>query len=284
MISRVYSSLLILCLLCLSASSLSGQTTSRTYLALGDSVVFGFIANAGNAYGNPENFIGYPDYVGQTLNMRDFDAGCPGETSGSFLSVSAPDDGCRAFKFLAPLHLNYSSTQGQYARAFLKNRPETRLVTLMVGANDLFLLQQNCANDPTCIAAGLPAVLNAVGTNVATILGQIRSSGYKGIIVVVNYYSTDYSDVFFTQIIQQLNQTLAAAAQVEGAVVADVFTAFQIVASNPLAPGKTCNAGLLNASAQDQFTCDVHPSQSGQKLIAKTVVDAFRAAGRQAAP
>ena len=280
MLSRVNSAGLFLCLVCMSASSLFGQTTPRTYLALGDSVVFGFIANAGNAYGNPENFIGYPDYVGQTLNMRDFDAGCPGETSGSFLSVSAPDDGCRAFKFLAPLHLNYSSTQAQYARAFLKNRPETRLVTLMLGANDLFLLQQNCANDPTCIAAGLPGVLNAVGTNVATILGQIRSSGYKGIIVVVNYYSTDYSDVFFTQITQQLNQTLAAAAQAGGAVVADVFTAFQIVASNPLAPGKTCNAGLLNASAQDQFTCDVHPSQSGQKLIAKTVVAAFRAAGQ----
>src|SRR5262249_40415760 len=160
---------------------------------------------------------------------------CPGETSGSFLSVSAPDDGCRTFKFLAPLHLNYSSTQGQYARSFLKNRPETRLVTVMLGANDLFLLQENCANDPTCIGAGLPGVLNAVGTNVATILGQIRSSGYKGIIVVVNYYSTDYSDVFFTQITQQLNQTLAAAAQAGGAVVADVFTAFQIVASNPLA-------------------------------------------------
>jgi phospholipase/lecithinase/hemolysin len=121
-----------------------------------------------------------------------------------------------------------------------------------------------------------------VGTNAATILGQIRGTGYKGTIVVVNYYSTDYSDVFFTQITQQLNQTLAAAAQAGGAVVADVFTAFQIVASNPLAPGKTCNAGLLNASAQDQFTCDVHPSQSGQKLIAKTVVAAFRAAGRGA--
>jgi lysophospholipase L1-like esterase len=280
--SRAYRTVFIFCLFCVSGGQLFGQTAPRIYLALGDSVVFGFIANAGNAYGNPENFIGYPDYVGQTLNMRDFDAGCPGETSGSFLSASAPDDGCKAFKFLAPLHLNYSSTQGQYARAFVKNRPETRLVTLMLGANDLFLSQQNCANDPACIAAGLPGVLDGVGTNVATILGQIRSSGYRGIIVVVNYYSTDYSDAFYTQIIQQLNQTLAAAAQAEGAVVADVFTAFQIVASNPLAPGKTCNAGLLNASAQDQFTCDVHPSQSGQKLIAKTVVAAFRGAGRKA--
>jgi hypothetical protein len=29
--------------------------------------------------------------------------------------------------------------------------------------------------------------------------------------------------------------------------------------------------GLLNASPQNQFACDIHPSQSGQKLIARTV-------------
>jgi len=283
MMSRASSSVVILCLLCMGASSLVGQTTRRTYLALGDSVAFGFIDQAGNEYGNPENFIGYPDYVGQTLGMRDFDAACPGETTGSFLSTTAPDDGCRLFKLLAPLHLAYSSTQSRFARAFLGNHPETRLVTVMLGANDLFLLQKACANDPACVANGLPGVLGAIGTNVATILGEIRSAGYEGILVVVNYYSTDYSDATGTQITEQLNQTLAVAAQGAGAVVADVFTAFQIVASNPLAPGKTCNAGLLNASTQDQFSCDVHPSQSGQKLIARTVVDTFRAAGRKPA-
>jgi len=58
----------------------------RPYLALGDSVSFGFITNAGFEYVNPENFIGFPDYVGQTLKLHTSNAACPGETSGSFLS------------------------------------------------------------------------------------------------------------------------------------------------------------------------------------------------------
>jgi len=45
-----------------------------------------------------------------------------------------------------------------------------------------------------------------------------------------------------------------------------------------LRPFKTCKAGPLNASPQNQFICDVHPSQSGQKLIGQTVADTFRAA------
>lgn len=279
MISRAYTTVAILCLLCLGTSNLlAAQPPRRLYLALGDSVVFGFIDHAGNEYGNPQNFVAFPDYVGQILEMPDFDAACPGETTGSFLSAAAPDDGCRLFRLLAPLHLDYSSTQSKFARSFLANHPNTRLVTIMLGANDIFLLQKACGGDPVCIANGLPAVLATVSANLAEILKQIRSTGYKGIIVVANYYSVDYSDIVGTQVTQELNQALTATAQTAGAAVADVFTAFQIVASNPLAAGSTCKAGLLNASVQDQFSCDVHPSQSGHKLIARTIVTAFRAA------
>jgi hypothetical protein len=70
-----------------------------------------------------------------------------------------------------------------------------------------------------------------------------------------------------------LNQSIAAATAQEGAVVADVFTAFEAAAA--VAGGHTCNAGLLNASSANQFTCDVHPSQSGHALIARTIERAF---------
>ena len=58
--------------------------------------------------------------------------------------------------------------------------------------------------------------------------------------------------------------------------IADVFTAFQMATVR--VGGKTCNAGLLNASPSSEFTCDVHPSQSGQMLIGKAVADTFAAA------
>ncbi|HSY97270.1 MAG TPA: hypothetical protein VK793_16730, partial [Steroidobacteraceae bacterium] len=75
-----------------------------------------------------------------------------------------------------------------------------------------------------------------------------------------------------------LNSAVVAPAQAYGAVVADLFDAFKNVASNPAFGGKTCNAALLNASAQNQLLCDVHPSQSGHKLIAETIAHAYRAA------
>jgi hypothetical protein len=56
------------------------SAAGRAYLALGDSVSFGFITNAGFEYVNPENFIGFPDYVGQTLKLHTSNAACPGGT------------------------------------------------------------------------------------------------------------------------------------------------------------------------------------------------------------
>jgi lysophospholipase L1-like esterase len=229
---------------------------------------------------NPENFIGFPDYVGQALKRHTSNAACPGETSGSFLSSTAPDDGCRFYRSQVPLHVSYASTQLDFAVSFLKSHPQTRLVSIGLGANDVLLLRTQCADDPTCIALGLPQVLAAVETNLATILGDLRAAGFKGIIVVVNYYSVDYSDVNETAITAALNQTLAAASAQADTVVADVFTAFQAIAGP--AGGHTCNVGLLNASPQDQFACDIHPSQSGQKLIARTVEQTYLAARENA--
>jgi len=270
----------ILLILSSSVFLFAAEAAGRHYLALGDSVSFGFITNAGFEYVNPENFIGFPDYVGQALKRHTSNAACPGETSGSFLSSTAPDDGCRFYRSQAPLHVSYASTQLDFAVSFLKSHPQTRLVSIGLGANDVLLLRTQCADDPMCIALALPGVLAAVETNLATILGDVRAAGFKGIIVVVNYYSVDYSDVNETAITIALNQALAAASAQADTVVADVFTGFQAIAGP--AGGHTCNVGLLNASPQDQFACDIHPSQSGQKLIARIVEQTYLAARENA--
>ena len=250
-------------------------------MALGDSVVFGFITQAGYEYLNPNNFSGYPEYLNVFDDLDFANAACPGETTGSFLSSTAPDNGCRDFRSAAPLHVAYQSTQLKFAKDFLSHHRNARLVTISLGANDLFLLEDACASasDPAqCVAQGLPAVLQTIASNIATGLAELRATGFGGTIVVVNYYSLDYSDAAGTGVTEYLNQALTASASAFGAVVADVFTAFKNAASSPAAGGKTCNAGLLNASPQNQFACDVHPSQSGQRLIARTVARAFNTA------
>ena len=283
MVRRFRSFLAVVCLVVVAASAaMPSEPSPRPYLALGDSVVFGFINNAGFEYVNPANFIGFPEYAGRALKLTDFNPACPGETTGSFLSASAPDNGCRSFRSLAPLHVPYAGTQSSFALTFLATHRRTRLVTVLLGANDVALLETACGGDPTCIANGLPQVLATVSQNMATILGEIRGTGYRGVIIVENYYSLDYSDATGTEGTMLLNQAVSAPAATFGAVVADVFSAFQAASANPFAGGKTCMAGLLNASSTNQFACDVHPSQSGQQLIAQAVESAYAAAIRAA--
>src|SRR5690348_1451124 len=108
---------------------------NSSYLALGDSVVFGFIAADGFAYVNPDNFVGYPDYVGRDLRLNTTNAACPGEASSSFISPTGADNGCRDFRASFPLHVGYASTQLDFATNFLATHKQTRLVTVMLGAN-----------------------------------------------------------------------------------------------------------------------------------------------------
>ena len=49
------------------------------------------------------------------------------------------------------------------------------------------------------------------------------------------------------------------------------------LAGSPTFGGNPCNAGLLNASVHNQLLCDVHPSQSGHRLIAQTISRTYRA-------
>lgn len=270
-----------LALVAIIIASLAGsaQAQAAPYLALGDSVNFGFIFQAGFEYVNPHNFLGYPSYAGPNLGFAQKNAACPGETTGSFLSSTAPDLGCREFKSEFPLHVFYSSTQLAYAKQFLISHPQTALVTLLLGANDVFLLEQSCGGNATCIRNGLPAVLGKITTNLRIIINDIKATGYKGRILLLNYYSVDYTNVVETSITQALDQAIAAAGAATHVHVVDVFSAFGIAAFGfPKALGNTCHAGLLNVNPNDptQLTCDVHPSQSGQQLLAATLEAAFR--------
>ena len=262
-----------------SAATRGDDDDDGRYLALGDSVPFGYIAQAGFEYGNADNFVGYPDYVGHALQLDPAEGSCPGETTASFLSATAPDTGCRAYRANAPLHSTYASTQMRFATAFLRAHRKTRLVTITLGANDLFLVEAACSGDLSCVAAQLTAALANIGANMNTILSRLRATGFDRTIVVANYYSLDYTDVQRTLITQALNQTLAAAAAAHHAEVADTFSAFLAAVSNPFAAGSPCRAGLVNALSGNQFQCDIHPSQSGHKLIA-AIVDRVARRGR----
>jgi lysophospholipase L1-like esterase len=245
------------------------------YLSLGDSVTFGYReANTTPApnYFEASTFISYAEDVGAALGLKVANPACPGETSLSLTTPKVQSNGCEnspggglGFRSAFPLHVAYKGTQLQYALAYLKGHPHTSLVSLMIGANDAFLCQETTADH---CASELSGVLTQITTNVADILHSIRNTAhYKGQIVIVNYYSLDYSNSTDTEGSAALNTTVDAAARPYKVTVADGFGAFQAAALQ--SGGNACTAGLLTQLKGGG--CGVHPSLAGQAVLALAV-------------
>lgn len=254
-----------------------GDAQGDTYLALGDSVPFGFnpLVSAKDA----NNFVGYPEIVASRLNLDDVNATCPGEATGGFLSLTGTDNVCRPYRFflMDPLHVSYSTSQMAFALAFLQAHGQSvKLITLTLGANDAFRFQKDCMAGPTVgtCPLGLVGVLGVMRANLNTILGNIRAAGYGGPIVAVTYYAINYADPASVGGSLALNGQMEAAAAAHGAVIASGFDAWQPVAM-ALGAGDSCKAGLLIVLSTSPLKCDVHPTPAGRDLLAGAVIKAL---------
>ena len=259
----------------------AGNENNFTYLALGDSIPFGY---------NPtvippavDKYIGYPEVIATATHLLQskklVNASCPGETSGSFLVLGAPDLGCLdpgpqgqpGFKYSVGLHTMYQGTQSDFALTQLSTNSHINLVTLGIGGNDLLLLAQRCALEPNfsaCVIPGLDPVLNAYARNLTEILSVIRiQAHYQGTLVLVNNYVPN-ADPLFTLAISLLNDVMVQVGTQFDVKIADAFSAFHL--SSALYGGDPCAAGLVVRISQT--ACDVHPSVIGRNLLASAVL------------
>ena len=259
-------------------SALAASNRPQDYLAIGDSVAFGYSPLLDHS--NAGNFISYPDTAAAALKENLTNASCPGETSGHFIDLTASDNGCGPYRSVFPLHAAYSGTQLAFTDAFLQSHPQTLVVSINIGANDLFVLIRTCGGSTTpaeitCIQAGLPGMLATLGANLDTIYGHIRNlDGYHHKLVGLTYYSLTYSDPVGTQITAAMNQVIADRTLAWGGIVADGFGAF--AAASTAFGGDTCAAGLRIVVIASPLTCDVHPSPAGRDLLAQAIVKALR--------
>jgi lysophospholipase L1-like esterase len=257
-----------------SADPVTGTDAEGTYVALGDSVSFGYEppqAVPAPNYHDQHSFVGWPDYVAQHLGERVSNAACPGETSLSLITPGVPSNGCEeGYRALFPLHVQYQGTQIEYALDYLAHHNHTRLVTIMIGANDFFLCQATTA-DHCSSPAELGAVAAQLAGDLASIFRQVRGAGYTGPIVTLTYYSLSYSDPAAVAATQFLDSIVAGVTLASGGIVANGFSAFQ----GPAAAfgGSSCAAGLLIRLPNGG--CDVHPTQAGQQLLAGAVLQAL---------
>jgi len=256
-----------------TSSALAASNRPQDYLALGDSVAFGF--NPLLDPHNADNFIGYPTPVAAALKETLTNPSCPGETSSHFISLSGSDNVCGPYRQNFPLHVAYSTSQLDFTDGFLQSHPMTLVVSIDIGANDLFVLDHACSGNVSCILQGLPGMLATLSANLDTIYGHIRNlDGYTHRLVALTYYSLNYSDSVGTSVISQVNQAVAARTLAWKGIVADGFGAFK--AASTAFGGDTCAAGLRIVLTSSPLTCDIHPSPAGRDLLAQAIVNALR--------
>jgi len=270
----------------------------RPYLALGDSVAFGY--NPVDAQKDPTNlaaFVAYPEFISLAL-IPTANAACEGETSGSFIDVTQPDQGspdCRAWRAAGDaMHVRYTSnaqSQLQFAVSYLLGHRNTATVSIGIGGGDLLALQQACEaafdkNDPAypqevagCELQQAPALLAQTAQNIATIVGTIRGVGYTGQLVLVTYYAQQYANPNDVNLIATaaLDRAMVGVAQAFpqwNVSIAKGFSTFGAVATL-LGGGDSCKAGLLYRLPNG--TCDIHPSKLGHAQLAAAVASAVPA-------
>jgi lysophospholipase L1-like esterase len=262
----------------------SPVVAGSSYLALGDSVTFGYMESnvvpAPN-YHIAASFLGYPEQFGAQLRVNVANAACPGETSSSLINQNAISNGCEnvlgkpgGYRTLYPLHVKYTGSQLAYAVSYLKSHPGVRLVSLMIGANDAFVCQETTKDG--CLGPGeLQAVFTKVAANVRVILSAIRNRArYRGQIAIQNYYSLNYTVPLETSVSTGLNNAMDGAAKPFSVEVTDSFGLMRLAANTGGAQGNTCKAGLLTQLSTG--SCGVHPSYAGQAVLAQALIEGVR--------
>jgi len=260
-----------------SAKPAPKVTSGSRYLALGDSVTFGYqeptVVPTPN-YHVASNFLGYPELLGAELHLKVANAACPGETSSSLINTSAQSLGCEnAYRKSFPLHVSYKGSQLAYAVSYLRRYHNVRLVSLMIGANDVFICEAETKDGCASPSEQAPVFAKIVA-NTRQILSAIRNKAhYRGQLVLANYYSLNYTSAFITNGSIGLNKALDSSAKRFHAAIANGFAEFQAGALH--SGSNTCTAGLLTMLGKPG-DCGVHPSYAGQSLLALAVEKAIK--------
>lgn len=234
------------------------------YLALGDSLAFGFQFDIFNQHFPsvpPELFHGYVDDFSQMLQrirprIRTMNFGCVGETTDTFIH-----GGCLYTAQGFQLHNSYSGSQLDAAITFLRaHRGQVSPITFNLGGNDLNALTTLCGSDFSCYQLHGPIFLDQIAANIHQILGALRAAAPNSEIITFTNYSVAFLiDPRFLELTDAFNAVVNTTAAAHRVRVADVFTAF----NGPPQPGTICSLTFICTSG------DSHPTDAGYQVIAE---------------
>ena len=240
------------------------------YLALGDSVTYGFQSAKWFPGAPPTLFnTGYVDGFADLLKLirpeiTTVNYGCPGESTASFLTGPC---GVRAAGLV--LHDDYVGSQADTAVAFLRShRGQVSPITVALWGNDVRLFVGSCAGDFDCIRDRAPAAIAQIAANLGTILGLLRAAAPDAEIIVTGAWSTFIGSFDLADpLIMMLNEEMARTASSERARFADVFPVFNPQGDPVAETAAICALTLLCTQG------DSHPSDTGYQAIAEALFD-----------
>lgn len=239
----------------------------RYYLALGDSIAYGFQTDKALAGLGPEAFnTGYVDgFAADLRRLRPevtvVNYSCPGESTTSFrVSCVWKDTGHR-------LHDDYAGAQLDAAIAFLRGHPgRVGPITLSLNGNDINAFVQGCGFDPQCIQRGAPTAIAQYAARLRSILGALRAAAPNAEIIVVGAYDPNVGAFGFAD---PLFASVNAAQSTEAAAVrarfANPFPVFNPQGDEAAETAAICALTLICSRG------DGHPSDAGYRALADVV-------------
>jgi lysophospholipase L1-like esterase len=306
--SRIRTRLLACCVAAVAAlgalvlaPTAGAANTGNTYLALGDSLAYGYHAAQFKAEFpaiNPASFNdGYVDDFGGFLklfhpSLQVTNDGCPGETTETMIKGSGIPGYCAGGPTGTPfpqvwLHHPYAGGGSQLADALaiLKANPNVSPITLDIGANDVLQFIAHTCGFPatyTCTEAQVAAEFGHIATNVGVILAQLRAAAPKASIVFVSQYNP-YPTVLKPEgtgdaSVEALNKALKGVAAAFGASFANNLQVFNYSGTHggkesgdiPTICAFTamCPGGVFNPASPE---ADIHPTKAGYGVMAGIV-------------
>ena len=265
-------------LLALASSPASAQ--GKNYVAVGDSLAYGFM-DLGLTPVGTDGFAGYAQPYAAFLGLPLINLGIVGETTTSLLHNGGENNDLNS-------HYTTLTSQSDLLPTYLSS--DTRTVTIQVGANDLIALAATDAFQ-LAVATGntdaqkalLGGTLATVATNYDTLLTQIDTLAPGANVQIIGYYSpygglavTDPNSAYLHGISDTLalglNGVLEGEAAKHGAQYVDIYGAFHGSEATLLLNGDLLDTpyGLLPND---------HPTAAGyavitQKLEAAAVPEA----------
>jgi lysophospholipase L1-like esterase len=253
------------------AASSAPAAPQAYYLALGDSIAYGFQPTKARKELPPSGFnTGYVDVFAARLRTIDpgikvVNYGCPGESMVTFAK-----GGCPAFEDGIDLHDAFSGSQLGAALAFLRAHPgQVSPVTITLWGNDVQGFEERCHNKLRCIRKRGPHAIASLASRLRSILAQLRAAAPEAEIIATGAWNFEVDRLARVAFLyRSLDKRIKRSAAPASARVANTRPIFNPRGSRAAQRARICALTFMCSQG------DPHPKDAGYRAMAKAFLAA----------